>query len=189
LLFSTILPRELRGDSLPAVGFWASLAVADAVLNVCSITLALKWPNDLLLEGKKCAGVLSEGRSTGDVTRVVLGVGLNANRPKEVPAEIQSGAIWLSEHMGVPVDRTALLAAILTAYEERFDDLVERPTEVIARWSLRAALSGREVSVKASDGSILHAGKVLDVSSNGALVLQTKDGVVPVMLGDVDVLD
>src|SRR5437588_2796726 len=68
LLFSTILPVEMRAPSLPAVGFWSSLAVADAVSRVCGVTLALKWPNDLLLDGIKCAGILTEGRSTGATT-------------------------------------------------------------------------------------------------------------------------
>ena len=188
LLYSTILPVELSANALPAVGFWAALAVADAVASVCSVTLALKWPNDLLIDGGKCAGILSESRSTGATTRVVVGVGLNVNRAAHVPAEVGTGAAWLSDITGQAIDRTALLAAILRTYESTFDDLVTQPTDVTARWSKRAQLAGQRVSVRSADGSVMHTGAVLDVAPNGALVLETAQGVVSVLLGDVDVL-
>lgn len=188
LLFSTVLPADLSASSLPAVGFWSSLCVADAVASVCAITLALKWPNDLLLDAYKCAGVLTEGRSTGATTRVVVGVGLNVNRPAEVSADVHGGAAWLTDAVGEAVDRTALLAAILRLYEERFDELIGDPHAVIGRWTKRAGLLGQRVAVKSVDGGVLHEGVVLDVAPSGALVLETAQGMVSVMLGDVDVL-
>jgi BirA family transcriptional regulator, biotin operon repressor / biotin---[acetyl-CoA-carboxylase] ligase len=188
LLFSTILPAELSANALPAVGFWASLAVADAVAAVCSVTLGLKWPNDLLLGGRKCAGILSEGRSSGPTSRVVVGVGLNVNRAAHVPAEIGTGAAWLSDAVGRAIDRTALLAAILQKYEAEFDALVAAPALVIGRWAKRAALEGQQVSVRAVNGDVTHTGTVRGVSANGALELETTSGLVSVLLGDVDVL-
>jgi BirA family biotin operon repressor/biotin-[acetyl-CoA-carboxylase] ligase len=178
----------LSANSLPAVGFWASLAVVDAVADVCSITLALKWPNDLLLDGRKCGGILSEGRSSGSTTRVVVGVGLNVNRAAHVPPEIGTGAAWLSDAAGRAIDRTALLAAILKKYEAEFDMLVSAPELVIGRWAKRASLEGQRVSVRAVNGEMTHTGTVRGVSANGALELETADGMVSVLLGDVDVL-
>jgi BirA family biotin operon repressor/biotin-[acetyl-CoA-carboxylase] ligase len=188
VLVSTILPLELRGGSLPAVGFWTALCVADAVDDVCRITLGMKWPNDLLLGGLKCAGILSEARTMGDASRVVVGVGLNANRPAEVPAAVPSGAAWLSDAMGSAIDRTALLAAVLRKYESQFDDLVERPADVIALWERRADLTGQRVTVKGTDGKLLCEGVVLGLTAEGALRLQTPTGRAVVTLGDVDVL-
>ena len=188
LLFSTIMPAELTPQMLPAVGFWTSMAVADSVSSVCAVTLGLKWPNDLLLDGRKCAGILSEGRTEGMTTRMVVGVGLNVNRPAHVPADIASGAAWLSDSVGLAVDRTALLVAILGTYEARFDDLLERPEDVIARWRDRAAIVGQRVSVKASDGSMLREGTVIDLRDDGALMLETAEGVVPILLGDVSAM-
>jgi BirA family biotin operon repressor/biotin-[acetyl-CoA-carboxylase] ligase len=188
LLFSTILPEELRGASLPAVGYWTALAVADSIAEVCSVTLGLKWPNDLLLDGRKCAGILSEARTMGDASRVVVGVGLNVNRPAEVPAGVPSGSAWLSDATGEAIDRTALFATILSSYEAKFDQLVSRPADVIAAWESRAELTGKRVSVSATDGRFLHAGTVLGLTPDGALRLQTLAGLVVVTLGDVDVL-
>lgn len=189
LLFSTILPADMSASSLPAVGFWSSLAVAHAAASVCEVTLDMKWPNDLLLGGRKCCGILSEGRSEGTRTRVVIGVGLNVNRPSQVPAEIAPSAAWLSDGVGAAIDRTALLVAILRRYDESFDALLTRPADVIARWKERSGLIGRSVIVKAIDGSTLQEGQVLDVAGDGSLVLETAHGRVSVMLGDVDVLN
>jgi BirA family biotin operon repressor/biotin-[acetyl-CoA-carboxylase] ligase len=188
LLFSTILPAELPPASLPAVGFWAALAVSEAVTRVCGITAGLKWPNDLLLPGgKKCAGILSDGRTVGASTRVVVGVGVNVNRPEDVPDFIVDGAGWLSDECGRDVDRTALLADILGAYERRFDELLEAPAEVIARWSERAALRGKRVTVRNAEGQLISDGIVKAVAPDGALLLDTAGREMTVTLGDVDV--
>jgi len=188
LLFSTILPLDMSVASLPAVGFWASLAIADAVSSVCDVTLDMKWPNDLLLDGRKCVGMLSEGRSSGAATRVAVGAGINVNRPERVPTELASYASWLSDALGSAIDRTALLAAVLRRYEATFDVLADAPASVIDEWKRRSRLIGREVSVKALDGSTPREGEVVDVGPDGALVLRTTAGIVPVLLGDVDVL-
>lgn len=170
------------------MGFWAALAVRESVSNVCAVTLALKWPNDLLFGDRKCVGILSEGRSTGPVTRVVLGVGINANRPAEVPEEISRGAAWLSDATGQAVDRTVLLGELLKTYEDRFDDLLARPAEVIDAWRRLAGLEGKRASVKAPHGGLLHEGVIREVTAEGALVLETPGGAVTITLGDVDVL-
>src|SRR5215471_13498754 len=176
LLFSTILPADLSAASLPAVGFWSSLSIAHAVTSVCSVTLDMKWPNDLMLHARKCAGILCEGRSEGSITRVAVGVGLNVNRPSAVPDEIASTAAWLSDEVGFAIDRTAVLIETLRRYEESLDVLVTRPAEIIADWKARSGLIGRTVSVKALDGSTLHEGDILDIAADGSLVLQTSSG-------------
>jgi len=148
----------------------------------------MKWPNDLMIGDRKCAGILSQGRSAGSTTRVIVGVGLNVNRPQSIPADIESVAAWLSDAVGGPVDRTGLLIAILRKYEATFDELVTEPKAVIQRWSARAALRGKRVNVKATDGSTMHTGEVLDVGAGGELVLKTDRGTISVLLGDVDAI-
>ncbi|MBV8222520.1 MAG: biotin--[acetyl-CoA-carboxylase] ligase, partial [Candidatus Eremiobacteraeota bacterium] len=84
VLMSTIVPVELSHETLPALGYWASLCAAEAVIEACSVWPTLKWPNDLMLSAIKVAGVLVEGRTIGSFTRAVIGIGINANRPAEV---------------------------------------------------------------------------------------------------------
>jgi BirA family biotin operon repressor/biotin-[acetyl-CoA-carboxylase] ligase len=188
LLCSTILPAEVPHNVLPAVGFWVSLAAQAAVLDVCSVKTALKWPNDLLLGTRKCAGVLCEAKSSGATSRVVVGIGINVNRPLGVPGDLESVAAWLSDETACDVNRTSLMEALLDAYERSFDLLMSQPASVIARWAAAAALEGKRVSVKAPDGSMLHEGEVLGIGGDGALLLRTAGGDVRVMLGDVAAL-
>ena len=185
---STILAAELPNQALPGVGFWASLAVREACLRETGVALDLKWPNDLLLSGRKCVGILAQGRSLAHASRVVVGVGINVNRPGAVPPSIAETAAWLSDAAGRELDRTALLAALLSIYERDFDRLLSEPENVIADWARVANLDGKQVSVKAVDGSMLHEGVVQEVAPDGALVLGTRDGAVRVPLGDVDAL-
>ncbi len=185
---STILPAELPPEALPGVGFWASLAVREACLRETGIALDLKWPNDLLWEGRKCVGILSQGRSNGQASRVVVGVGMNVNQPDQVAPKIAQGAVWLSEAGEKQFDRTAILATLLSIYERDFDRLMSEPGKVIEDWSLVAKLTGQHVSVKATDGSLLHAGIVQAIAPDGALLLETDTGPQRITLGDVDAM-
>jgi BirA family transcriptional regulator, biotin operon repressor / biotin---[acetyl-CoA-carboxylase] ligase len=188
LYMSTILPAELRARALPAVGFWASLAVREAVLGETGVTLDLKWPNDLLWQGRKCVGILSQGRWNGEAARVVVGVGVNVNRPETVDSALARSAVWLSEAGSREYDRTALVARLLAIYERDFDRLLDQPQRVVEDWSRVAKLEGTQVVVKATDGRVLQAGTVRGIAPNGALLLETASGPVQVTLGDVDAL-
>ena len=188
LYLSTILPSELPTRALAGVGFWAALCAREACLRVTDVTLDLKWPNDLLWSGRKCAGILAQGRSMADAARVVLGVGINVNRPQQVPDPIADSSVWLSEATSGEVDRTSLLATLLSIYERDFDRLSDAPQNVIADWSRVANLNGKRVSVKALDGGVIHVGTVREIAADGALVLETDEGTIRVTLGDVDVL-
>jgi len=182
LYCTTIIPVELGSRALPAVGFWAALATASAIRNVTSLEVGLKWPNDLLLDGSKCCGILIEGRSLGDVNRVAVGVGLNVNRPAlEQPVE----SAWLSDGAGAAIDRTALLVALLSEYERSLDDLVAAPEVVIQRWDRASKLRGTRVSVSDAGGSLLCEGTVRAIGADGALLLDTDAGPRTVRLGDV----
>jgi len=188
LLVTSILPSELPPAALPAVGFWAALAVRKAVSECTGQTLDLKWPNDLLLKGRKCVGILAQGRSRAQSSRVAVGMGMNVNRPAEVPDEISATAAWLSDASATSLDRTALLATLLEQYERSYDALLRDPKAVISQWSAGAGLEGKYVAVKALNGSTLHEGIVRGLDEEGSLVLQTGQGERVVRLGDVDVL-
>jgi BirA family biotin operon repressor/biotin-[acetyl-CoA-carboxylase] ligase len=181
-----VLPAELPSRALPAVGFWASLAVREACLRETDVALELKWPNDLLWLGRKCAGILSQGRWNGHAAQVVVGVGLNVNRPPEVAPALAQGAVWLSEIAGRTFDRTKILATLLSIYERDFDRLLQGPHGVIDDWARVANLTGKRVIVKNADGSPLREGVVEGIDADGVLALQTASGLARITLGDVE---
>jgi BirA family biotin operon repressor/biotin-[acetyl-CoA-carboxylase] ligase len=118
VLVSIVLQPAVDPPRLPELSLIAGGAVAEAIAEVTGLEPTIKFPNDVLLDGKKVAGILAES-SNG---RVVLGIGVNVNQTEEeLPADAQTEPTSLRLEAGATVDRAALLAAILlqveTAYE------------------------------------------------------------------------
>ena len=188
IMMSTIMPDDLPNSVLPALGYWTGLCVAEAIAKTCGIWPTHKWPNDLVIGASKVCGILIEGRTSGAFTRAVIGVGINVNRPVVVPPEIEKLAAWLSDSVGRVVDRGEVIAALLRAYEERYDLLLSRPLDVIREWAHRSAIAGRHLRVNSAQGTLLHEGVARGITDDGALLLETQDGPVTVRLGDVAAL-
>jgi BirA family biotin operon repressor/biotin-[acetyl-CoA-carboxylase] ligase len=118
VLVSVLLRPEIAAPRLPELSLVAGGAVAEAIAEVTGVDPAIKFPNDVLLDGRKVAGILAES-SEG---RVVLGVGVNVNQSRnELPTDAQTEPTSLRIQTGEPVDRVALLAAILLRLEHAYD--------------------------------------------------------------------
>jgi BirA family transcriptional regulator, biotin operon repressor / biotin---[acetyl-CoA-carboxylase] ligase len=121
VLVSVLLRPPVEPPRLPELSLIAGGAVAEAIAGVTGLDPAIKYPNDVLLGGKKVAGILAES-SEG---RVVLGVGVNVNQTHaELPAETQTEPTSLCIEVGERVERAALLAAILLRLERAYDKWV-----------------------------------------------------------------
>jgi BirA family transcriptional regulator, biotin operon repressor / biotin---[acetyl-CoA-carboxylase] ligase len=152
----------------------AGLAASDACQVVAGVRPGLKWPNDLVLDDAKLAGLLAESVVEGDALRaLVVGMGLNVTA---APAE---GATALAHHTGDPVERRPLLDAWLSHLDARLDDL----DGVLADYRPRCATLGRDVHVVLPDREL--EGRAVDVTDAGHLVLDTATGRVDVTVGDV----
>jgi BirA family transcriptional regulator, biotin operon repressor / biotin---[acetyl-CoA-carboxylase] ligase len=128
LLFSTLLIPAVEPSRLPELSLVAADAVAEAIANTTGLDPKIKFPNDILIGGRKVAGILAES-SEG---RVVLGIGVNANQnDAELPADAQTEPTSLRLELGRRVDRAELLAAILARLEPAYD-----------RWLRGSARSG-----------------------------------------------
>jgi BirA family biotin operon repressor/biotin-[acetyl-CoA-carboxylase] ligase len=128
LLFSTLLVPAVEPSRLPELSLVAADAVAEAIANTTGLDPKIKFPNDILIGGRKVAGILAES-SEG---RVVLGIGVNANQnDAELPADAQTEPTSLRLELGRRVDRAELLAAILARLEPAYD-----------RWLTGSARSG-----------------------------------------------
>jgi BirA family transcriptional regulator, biotin operon repressor / biotin---[acetyl-CoA-carboxylase] ligase len=118
LLFSLLLRPGVESSRLPELSLVAGGAVAEAIADVTGVDPAIKFPNDVLIGGRKVAGVLAES-SEG---RVVLGVGINVNQTlKQLPSGAQTEPTSLQLVLGAPVDRALLLAAVLARLESAYD--------------------------------------------------------------------
>lgn len=118
VLVSVLLLPSVEAARLPELSLVAGGAVAQAILEVTGIEPAIKFPNDVLIGGRKVAGILAES-SEG---RVVLGIGVNANQSlDQLPADAQTEPTSLRLELGEPVNRVQLLAAILLQLERAYD--------------------------------------------------------------------
>ncbi|MFC5513629.1 biotin--[acetyl-CoA-carboxylase] ligase [Massilia jejuensis] len=171
------LPR-LSGLPL-AVG----VALAET-LERLGVQVGLKWPNDVLRDGDKLAGILVETQAIlqGGVW-AVIGIGLNLAMPDELEAQIGHGVAslpWLAR-----MDRDALLAALLDGLAGALRQF-ERAgfAAFAARWNLRHAWQGEQVCIL-DGGRVLHRGSAAGVDDAGRLLLDTVDGRIAVLAGDV----
>jgi BirA family transcriptional regulator, biotin operon repressor / biotin---[acetyl-CoA-carboxylase] ligase len=125
VLVSALLLPAVEAARLPELSLVAGGAVAEAILEVTGIEPAIKFPNDVLIGGRKVAGILAES-SEG---RVVLGIGVNANQTLEqLPADAQTEPTSLRIELGEPVSRVQLLTAILLQLERAYDAWVATGT-------------------------------------------------------------
>ena len=160
------------------------VALSDAVRGFVPAEVSLKWPNDLLLgpSGQKVAGILAEAGSGW----VVVGVGINVDhRVDELPSDA-AGSIRM--FVGEPVDRAALLVAVVKAFASRYRGWVAAagdPERSGLRTAYERACStfGREVEIRHPDRT--DVGSAVAVDPSGALVVSTATGAVTVSAGDV----
>jgi BirA family transcriptional regulator, biotin operon repressor / biotin---[acetyl-CoA-carboxylase] ligase len=118
VLVSVLLRPEVDPARLPELSLVAGGAVAEAIADVTGIEPAIKFPNDVLVGGRKVAGILAES-SEG---RVVLGIGVNANQTEaQLPRDTDTEPTSLRVETGATVDRAQLLAAILARLERAYD--------------------------------------------------------------------
>jgi BirA family transcriptional regulator, biotin operon repressor / biotin---[acetyl-CoA-carboxylase] ligase len=121
LLCSLQLRPAVAPEHLPELTGVASHACADAIAALTELEPELKFPNDVLVAGRKVAGILAEAREE----RVVLGVGVNVNvTAEELPREVERPATSLLVETGREVDRAALLVELLARLERRYDEWV-----------------------------------------------------------------
>ena len=187
LYFSVILRPRLDAAALPLVTLACGLGVAGAVRSATGLDARLKWPNDVLVNGRKCAGILCEGDSGPDGPVVVAGVGLNVNTPASaLPERPIFPATSLLLEAGAPQDREALLAACLDGIARQCARLEEPdgPAAVVARFNERDALRGRRVRVALPDGTVA-CGAALGCAPSGALLLDAPEGPREILAGSV----
>jgi BirA family biotin operon repressor/biotin-[acetyl-CoA-carboxylase] ligase len=123
ILCSVLLEPAVETQRLPELSLVAGEACAEAIATVTGLEPEIKLPNDILLAGRKAAGILAEARDD----RVVLGIGINVNvRGDQLPAEVARPATSLLVETGGEVDRAELLVGLLAALERRYDAWVAR---------------------------------------------------------------
>jgi BirA family biotin operon repressor/biotin-[acetyl-CoA-carboxylase] ligase len=181
-LYLSIVDRlPLPLSELPPLTLAVGLGVAEAVEELLQGTQAhVKWPNDVQIRGKKCAGILIEastGSPSGDA--IVIGIGLNVNRAA-FPAELADSAtsLCLQNARGAPIDRSHALQVLLQRVELRVDAFVRQgAAATVHALTSRLALLGQPARCNERDGI------VRGIADSGALLFETANGIEQIIAG------
>jgi BirA family biotin operon repressor/biotin-[acetyl-CoA-carboxylase] ligase len=172
---------HVEPHQLPLV---AGLAVRNAVAALSGVEgIQLKWPNDLLYEGRKLAGLLCERVEKADL----VGLGLNVNvDPTAAPASIRERVTSLARVAGRPLDMTDVLLAVASHLRRTIDRRAETPFSVLLReYDANHALVGRTVSVVDGADSVAVTGKCEGLDDMGRLLVRSRSGVHRIISGQV----
>lgn len=182
LTFSLAWPFERALHELAGLTLAASMALVRALKDF-GVRAELKWPNDVLKEGSKLAGVLIETATNADKVWAVIGVGLNLALPDELETRIGqqvADARWLAQ-----LDRNTLMAGLLdqlVAMLQTFD--AQGFESLRGEWNSLHAYAGKQVMV-VDQGRVLHDGLAVGVDAHGRLLLETVSGRIAIASGDV----
>lgn len=181
---SILLRPQIPVQQAPQLTFLTAVAVAETLETLYRLPAKVKWPNDILIDGKKIAGLLNEmNAETEQIHFVILGVGVNLNMaPEQFPGELNYPATSVFVETGNKVDRTLFVRQFLQRLDDYYAEFLEEGfIPVRRRWEALNDLMNARVSV---DNGI--RGTVVGLDSDGALRLQLDDGRVErIMAGDV----
>lgn len=188
LYCSVILRPAILPHHAPQLTFLSAVAVAEAIEQTTTLVPAIKWPNDVLVNGCKVAGTLNEmNAETERVEFIILGVGVNINmRREQFPADLRYPATSLAIEGG-EVERVRFIRAFLESLDHLYQRYRSQGYEPLRQaWLSRSMVMGRRVRVAVGEGVV--RGVVTGIDEIGALLIQTADGGTErILSGDVTV--
>jgi BirA family biotin operon repressor/biotin-[acetyl-CoA-carboxylase] ligase len=188
IYISLILRPAIPPQEAPKLTLLTAVAVADAVIDLTALPVHIKWPNDILINDKKTAGILTEINSEMDrVNYIVVGLGLNVNTPS-FPDEIKDLATSLFLETGQKWSRLKLVQAYLCRFEEYYTLFKKSGfNSVLSRWKELTRMIGKSINVSMLNEH--YQGVVQAIDPDGALILKDPNGKIQrIICGDVTIL-
>ena len=183
-----VLKPDFAPDRASMLTLIAALAVSKAISEKTGQEAGIKWPNDIVMNGKKVCGILTEMSAQIDyINYVVIGTGINVNQT-EFPEEIAEIATSLAIEMGHPVNRAKIVAAVLEAFEENYEKFLEAGDLSALQEAYEAVLANKDQPVRVLDPKEPFEGVALGITSTGELRVRKEDGTIAeVHSGEVSV--
>jgi BirA family biotin operon repressor/biotin-[acetyl-CoA-carboxylase] ligase len=187
LTFSVLLRPRVPPEHISLFSLYAAIAIAKAVEQLTGLTVECKWPNDLLIKGKKFSGILLEGAiKQNAVDFVIIGIGVNVNQ-ESFPTDFASRATSLLIESRKVVRRDQLFREILVQLESHYTRIASHgPATVVPEWVGRSAMINQPVSVSLQGETI--TGVVKGVSPEGGLVLSVGNTERTLYAGDTTIV-
>jgi BirA family biotin operon repressor/biotin-[acetyl-CoA-carboxylase] ligase len=190
LYFSIVLRPRLKLEAWPLITLMAALAVQDALREACALATDIKWPNDILFEGRKLCGILAETVETKQGRACILGIGINLSE-RAYPPELAAHATSIEGATGTAADSERVLVALCAQLARRYAQLHAPATgqsELIRDWSANSSYAaGKRVRVHAA--TEVFTGTTRGLEPDGALRVETPTGETRIVrAGDVHAL-
>ncbi len=171
---SIILRPDFPPEKAPGLSLVTALALAEVVERYCPKEVSIKWPNDVLIDGRKTAGILTElSAEKGKINHVVVGVGININQTSaDFPDELFDTATSIRSIHGNKIDRVDLVKRFLRVFEGEYKQYQESGSLAPLRSRIRkySSLLGRQVEVNTGKKTL--TGKAVDIDEDGQLVVE-----------------
>jgi len=174
---SLIIRPDILPQEAPRFALLTAAAVAEAVREITTLETKIKWPNDILIGGRKLGGILTEISMEMDkVEYMIVGLGLNVNLAREAfPSDLQGLGTSIHAEMGRPLPRLPLVRRILERFEETYNEYQRNGfASIRRRWQDFMDMSGRKVAVDAMGRRF--TGEVMDFDEDGYLVVREHNG-------------
>lgn len=186
--FTLILKPEYVPDRAPMVTLVMAMAVAEGIRETCGAEAFIKWPNDIVIDGRKVCGILTEMSTERDyIHHVVVGAGINVGR-QDFPPEIQATAVCLEEICGREVSRTSLIVNVMRYFEEYYDRFCETADLSRLQEAYNRRLINRDREIRVLDPRGAYDGVSRGINGAGELLVELGDGSrVNVYAGEVSV--
>lgn len=174
---SVILRPDLLPQKAPQLTLIVAVAVVQAIEELTTLHPQIKWPNDLLINGKKITGILTEMQAESDrINSVIIGIGMNVNQEKDsYPEELRSIATSLLIETGNKVNRAELIRQVLSKLEHLYDLYLQEgfyPIKIL--WESYAISIGKMITARMLQGNIY--GKALGITDDGVLIMEDEQG-------------
>ncbi len=176
---SLILRPVIAPDQASCITLTTAVSVAEALISITGLAVQIKWPNDILIHGKKAVGILTEISTEMDsIDYVIVGLGINVNTAKDTfPAELRGKATSIFIETGRRFSRTEILRACLEHFERDYRLLQETGFDAILnRWKALSNLIGKHITIQTIKNK--YTGHVTDIDSDGALLLKDSQGTI-----------
>jgi BirA family biotin operon repressor/biotin-[acetyl-CoA-carboxylase] ligase len=185
---SIILRAGLTAGEAVKLVFVAGLAVAETLYRLYGLESETKWPNDVLVKGRKICGILAEMKTKSEIVDfVVIGIGINADfdAKKALPEELWQRATSVKDELRKKVALEQLFCALLEKLEHLYDLFLKNGfAPILEKWKKHAVFLGHKVEIASQTDKL--SGLAYDVDEDGALVLKLEDGTLKhILVGDV----
>lgn len=195
IYYTLLLKPDFQADCAPMLTLVMALAVAKGIRQTlcrnseeAAAKVGIKWPNDIVVDGKKVCGILTEmSMEQNYIQHIVIGVGINV-RKQEFPEEIRDRAAAIDDQCGVQISRSQLIADIMEAFEEDYEIFLQTHDLKGLRASYAELLVNQDREVCVLDPKGEYRGIARGINDQGELLVERPDGIVEeVYAGEVSV--